>query len=171
MSTGQPWRILRVVIAVLAVGVLAHGLHAATGIGSDSLFADWVYNLLMWSAVALCAARPLAIRAERGAWAFLAASLAVWAAADLTWTAALQPRRGPAVPERREDIPIGARVIAVCDTYDAITSKRSYADAQSHEEALAELQRCAGTQFDPVAVKAFCAANPAALSAVPVIAA
>jgi hypothetical protein len=67
-----------------------------------------------------------------------------------------------------EDIPIGARVIAVCDTYDAITSKRSYADARSHEEALAELQRCAGTQFDPVAVNAFCAANPAALSAAPV---
>jgi two-component system, cell cycle response regulator len=67
-----------------------------------------------------------------------------------------------------EDIPIGARVIAVCDTYDAITSTRSYADAQSHEAALAELQRCAGSQFDPVAVKAFCAANPAALSAVPV---
>jgi diguanylate cyclase (GGDEF)-like protein len=70
-----------------------------------------------------------------------------------------------------EAIPIGARVIAVCDTYDAITSKRSYADAQSHEAALAELQRCAGSQFDPVAVKAFCAANPAALSAAPLAAA
>jgi two-component system cell cycle response regulator len=67
-----------------------------------------------------------------------------------------------------EEIPIGARVIAVCDTYDAITSKRSYADAQSHEEALVELQRCAGTQFDPVAVNAFCAVNPVALAAAPV---
>jgi diguanylate cyclase (GGDEF)-like protein len=86
VNTGQQRRILRVVTAVLAVGVLAHGLHSATGIGSDSLFADWVYNLLMWGGVALCAARALAMRAERGAWAFLAASLAVWAAADLTWT-------------------------------------------------------------------------------------
>ena len=63
-----------------------------------------------------------------------------------------------------EDIPIGARVIAVCDTYDAITSKRSYADARSHADALAELQRCAGTQFDPAAVEAFCVANPVALA-------
>ena len=86
MNTGQQRRILRVVIALLAAGVVAHGLHSATGIGSDSLFADWVYNLLMWGGVALCAARALAMRAERGAWAFLAASLAVWAAADLTWT-------------------------------------------------------------------------------------
>ncbi len=73
-------------IAVLALGVLAHGLHSATGIGSDALFADWIYTLLMWGGVALCAARPFKVRAERGAWAFLAASLAVWAAADLTWT-------------------------------------------------------------------------------------
>ena len=86
MNTGQQRRILLVVIALLAAGVVAHGLHSATGIGSDSLFADWVYNLLMWGGVALCAARALAMRAERGAWAFLAASLAVWAAADLTWT-------------------------------------------------------------------------------------
>ncbi len=64
-----------------------------------------------------------------------------------------------------EAIPIGARVIAVCDTFNAITSKRAYAEAQSHEAALAELRRCAGSQFDPVAVKAFCAANPAARSA------
>jgi two-component system cell cycle response regulator len=59
-----------------------------------------------------------------------------------------------------EDIPLGARIISVCDTYDAITSKRSYADARGHEEALAELRRCAGTQFDPRIVKAFCRANP-----------
>lgn len=59
-------------------------------------------------------------------------------------------------------------MIAVCDTYDAITSMRSYAAARSHEEALAELQPCARTQFDPLAVKAFCAANPVALSAAPV---
>jgi len=75
-----------IVIAVLVLGVLAHGLHAVTGIGSDALFSTWIYTFLMWGGVALCAARPLKVRAERAAWAFLAASLAVWATADLTWT-------------------------------------------------------------------------------------
>ena len=37
----------------------------------------------------------------------------------------------------------------------------------AHEQALAELERCAGTQFDPVAVRAFCAANPVALAQTP----
>jgi two-component system cell cycle response regulator len=87
VDTGQHGRrVRRIVIAVLVLGVLVHGVHSATGVGSDALFADWVYNLLMWGAVALCAARAVAVRAERGAWGFLAASLAVWAGADLTWT-------------------------------------------------------------------------------------
>jgi HD-GYP domain-containing protein (c-di-GMP phosphodiesterase class II) len=54
-----------------------------------------------------------------------------------------------------EAIPFGARVIAVADTYDAMTTDRPYRRALSHEEALAELQRGAGTQFDPVIVAAF----------------
>ena len=91
-------RVLGIVIAVLVLGVLAHGLHAVTGIGSDALFADWVYTLLMWGGVALCAARPLKVRAERGAWAFLAASLAVWAAADLTWTLHFNHVEAPPYP-------------------------------------------------------------------------
>ena len=48
-----------------------------------------------------------------------------------------------------EEIPLGSRVIAVCDSYDAMTSDRPYRRAVSHDEALAELRRCAGTQFDP----------------------
>ena len=69
---------------------------------------------------------------------------------------------GAAIPDRLagEEIPVGARVIAICDTYDAITSERAYAKARSHDEALAELRRCAGTQFDPRVVEAFCTANP-----------
>jgi diguanylate cyclase (GGDEF)-like protein len=54
-----------------------------------------------------------------------------------------------------EDIALGARVVAVCDAFDAMISQRPYAPARTVEEALAELRRCAGTQFDPVVVAAF----------------
>jgi two-component system, cell cycle response regulator len=54
-------------------------------------------------------------------------------------------------------IPLGARVIAVCDAYDAMVSDRPYRAAVTHAEALAELLRCAGTQFDPAVVQAFVA--------------
>jgi two-component system cell cycle response regulator len=56
-----------------------------------------------------------------------------------------------------EDIPLVARIIAVCDAFDAMTSTRPYRRALSVEEALAELRRCAGTQFDPAVVAAFLA--------------
>jgi hypothetical protein len=53
-------------------------------------------------------------------------------------------------------IPIGARLIAVADAFDSMTVKHSYRAAFSTEDALAELGRCAGSQFCPVAAKAFC---------------
>jgi HD-GYP domain-containing protein (c-di-GMP phosphodiesterase class II) len=52
-------------------------------------------------------------------------------------------------------IPLGARVIAVADAYDAMTSDRPYRKALPYETAIAELQRGAGTQFDPDVVQAF----------------
>ena len=54
-----------------------------------------------------------------------------------------------------EQIPLGARIIFVTDAYDAMTSDRVYRAKRSSEAALAELDRCAGTQFDPGIVAAF----------------
>jgi HD-GYP domain-containing protein (c-di-GMP phosphodiesterase class II) len=54
-----------------------------------------------------------------------------------------------------EAIPIGARIISVVDSYDAMTSRRVYREPLSSEQAQAELRRCAGSQFDPQVVAAF----------------
>ena len=56
---------------------------------------------------------------------------------------------------RGEQIPLGARIIFVTDAYDAMTSDRIYRPKLSSRAALAELERCAGTQFDPGIVAAF----------------
>jgi two-component system cell cycle response regulator len=56
-----------------------------------------------------------------------------------------------------EDIPLGSRIVCVCDAYDAITSERPYSPARSREQALEELARCAGSQFDPRVVRALTA--------------
>jgi diguanylate cyclase (GGDEF)-like protein len=56
------------------------------------------------------------------------------------------------------DIPLGSRIIAVCDAFDAMTSDRPYRHAMSVDAALDELNRSAGTQFDPAVVEAFCTA-------------
>jgi len=49
----------------------------------------------------------------------------------------------------REEIPLGARIIAIADAYDAMISDRPYSRAKTHDEAVTELIRCAGVQFDP----------------------
>jgi diguanylate cyclase (GGDEF)-like protein len=54
-------------------------------------------------------------------------------------------------------IPLGARIVTVCDAYDAMRADRPYRAARSAEDATAELRRCAGAQFDPAVVEAFVA--------------
>jgi response regulator RpfG family c-di-GMP phosphodiesterase len=54
-----------------------------------------------------------------------------------------------------ENIPLLGRIVAVADTYDAMTSDRAYRKALPHDVAIAELERCSGSQFDPRIVKVF----------------
>jgi two-component system, cell cycle response regulator len=57
---------------------------------------------------------------------------------------------------RGDEIPLGARVVIVCDAFDAMTSERPYREAVAQADAIEELRRCVGTQFDPMVVDAFC---------------
>jgi signal transduction histidine kinase/HD-GYP domain-containing protein (c-di-GMP phosphodiesterase class II) len=56
---------------------------------------------------------------------------------------------------RGEQIPIGARIIAVVDAYESMTVGRPYRQAMTHDEALREIRQCSGSQFDPKVVEAF----------------
>jgi HD-GYP domain-containing protein (c-di-GMP phosphodiesterase class II) len=58
---------------------------------------------------------------------------------------------------RGPEIPLGSRIIAVADSYDALTTNRPYRTARTRAEAITELQRCRDTQFDAEVVNAFCA--------------
>jgi HD-GYP domain-containing protein (c-di-GMP phosphodiesterase class II) len=53
-----------------------------------------------------------------------------------------------------EEIPLVARIVCCCDAFSAMTTDRPYRAARTSDEALVELQRCAGTQFDPRVVDA-----------------
>jgi HD-GYP domain-containing protein (c-di-GMP phosphodiesterase class II) len=55
------------------------------------------------------------------------------------------------------DIPLVARIVCACDAFSAMTTDRSYRAAMTHEAAVAELRRCAGTHFDPAVVEALVA--------------
>lgn len=57
---------------------------------------------------------------------------------------------------RGSEIPLGARIVAVADAYHAMVHDRPYSQALTHVEALIELRRCAGQQFDPEVVERFC---------------
>ncbi|MDD5656405.1 MAG: HD-GYP domain-containing protein [Elusimicrobia bacterium] len=76
---------------------------------------------------------------------------------------------GRGYPEglKGEEIPMGARMVAVIDAWDAMRSDRPYRKALSREAATAELRRCAGTQFDPKIVEAFLKIEAQAPAAAP----
>ena len=64
---------------------------------------------------------------------------------------------GTGYPDRLQgdDIPLGARIVSVCDAYEAMTADRSYRAAIGHDAACEELQRSSGSQFDPMVIQAF----------------
>jgi len=67
---------------------------------------------------------------------------------------------GTGYPDRLagRDIPLGSRIVAVADAFDAMVAQRPYTDPRTPDVALAELRSCAGAQFDPVVVEVFAAA-------------
>jgi two-component system, cell cycle response regulator len=69
-----------------------------------------------------------------------------------------------------DEIPLGASIIAVCDAYDAMVTDRPYRRALTVANALAELRRCSGSQFDPAVTAAFCALAEAREGAAPLTA-
>lgn len=73
--------------------------------------------------------------------------------------------RGYPAGLKGEDIPLIARLIGLADTFDAMSSTRSYRDAMPRERVLAEIAKCAGTQFDPTLAAAFTRVDLAAYDA------
>ena len=63
--------------------------------------------------------------------------------------------RGYPLGLKGPDVPLMARIIAIADTYDAMTSDRAYRRALPHEVAVTEIERCSGTQFDPEVANIF----------------
>ena len=68
-----------------------------------------------------------------------------------------------------EQIPLGARIISIADAYDTITSHRTYNKARTPAEALNELKRCAGAQFDPELVRLFVELSERHLTSAPIL--
>jgi HD-GYP domain-containing protein (c-di-GMP phosphodiesterase class II) len=54
-----------------------------------------------------------------------------------------------------EEIPLGARIVSVAECFDSMVSEQAYKDSRSFEDAVSEVLRCSGTQFDPDVVAAF----------------
>lgn len=83
---------------------------------------------------------------------FMKTAAAIVAAHHERWDGAGYPNN-----LRGTEIPLGARIVMVADTYDALTNDRPYRDEHTPAAALKEIRRCRGTQFDPDVVDAFTA--------------
>jgi HD-GYP domain-containing protein (c-di-GMP phosphodiesterase class II) len=68
--------------------------------------------------------------------------------------------RGYPAGLRGSEIPLGSRIIAVADSFDALTTDRPYRPGRAQLAALEEIMRCSGTQFDPAVVDAFVRSMP-----------
>lgn len=75
---------------------------------------------------------------------------------------------GAGYPEglRGDHIPLVGQILAVCDSYDAMTSKRAYRDSRTHQDAVSEVARCAGVHFSPRVAAAFLALPASTFEAV-----
>ncbi|MFO8063254.1 MAG: GAF and HD-GYP domain-containing protein [Spirochaetota bacterium] len=62
---------------------------------------------------------------------------------------------GRALGKREDEIPVFGRIVAICDVFDALSSKRVYKDAWSEEDVLAEMEKLAGSKFDPELIDIF----------------
>jgi diguanylate cyclase (GGDEF)-like protein len=94
-------RAVRITGVAIALGVAIHALYALTGLGGRGLHSpvdDWLYTAVELLAVGLCAARVVAHREDRTAWALMTAGLIVWSGGDLCWTLWLEHLANPPVP-------------------------------------------------------------------------
>ena len=100
--------------------------------------------------------RSLIVAAAACAGALLAAAPALARTARLV-RASHEAYDGTGYPDRLAgvEIPLGARIIAICDAFDAMISNRPYSASKTTAEALVELRRCSGAQFDPAIVPVF----------------
>lgn len=136
-------RAIRLVFLALA------GWLALAAVGP--LFGRYVHDLVLVLAGGMCVLRAILRREERLAWGLTEVASLVRSSHE-RWD-------GEGYPDRLAGggIPLGSRILAVADSFDAMTGDRPYSGPRTPGDALRELRDCAGTQFDPVVVEAFCA--------------
>jgi len=159
-------------LTVAFAGLVALGialLVTSPGDEVNRVFSLWIYQALVVLSVAIAAARAISVRRDRLAWSVIAFSLACSAFAEIYYEA-FEPEAYPSIADVAwlafyPVLYVGmvllvrkrARSIAACDAYIAMTSSRPFRLPRSSEDALAELERAAGTQFDPNVVRVLAA--------------
>ena len=97
LSSPRP-RLVSLALGGLALLCALYAGHAILGFGSSALFERWIYELVMAGSAALCLARGVLVRQDRGAWLALGAALTLYAAGDLYWNAQLADLEDPPYP-------------------------------------------------------------------------